>query len=233
MRNSGLILFGAFFLFISCNPSGREISINNRQNHSVYDNPSYKKLKTSYDTDRLKEILQSARESIFQVWNDGEMPVIPSLGANEGLAVRLIVKGKDRGCLAWYKNSGDMNLFAAYCAAQALHDPRYEPLRPEEASDTLVELLIFGEWEEMADSQDFTPGFHNLWLFDGFKNTILQASLVPQRHYTKEDFLNFICLKAKMDKNAWKDNKNLVWQRSPAVWITEPLCPQNTQKNNW
>jgi AMMECR1 domain-containing protein len=185
--------------------------------------PVYKKLNASYDTDRLKEILQSARESIFQVWNGGELPVLPPLGANEGLAVRLIVKGKDRGCLAWYKNSGDMNLFAAFCAAQALNDPRYEPLRPEEAGDTLVELLIFGEWEDMENSEDFIPGYHNLWLADGFNNTILQASLVPQRHYTKKEFLEAICIKAELDKNAWEENKTLLWRRSTAVWITEPL----------
>ena len=197
-------------MFISCNPSGKEIHIN-------------AKLRESYDTGRLKEILQSARESIFRFWNDGQTPVLPPPGTNEGLAVRLIVHGKDRGCLAWYKNSGDMNLFAAFCAAEALRDPRYEPLRPEEAGDTLVELLIFGKWEDMSAPEDFIPGSHNLWLADGFENTILQASLVPQRHYTKKDFLEKICVKAGLDKNAWSENKNLVWRRSAAVWIIEPL----------
>jgi len=210
MRKCAFFLFGALLLFISCNPSGKEIHIN-------------AKLRESYDTGRLKEILQSARESIFRFWNDGQTPVLPPPGTNEGLAVRLIVHGKDRGCLAWYKNSGDMNLFAAFCAAEALRDPRYEPLRPEEAGDTLVELLIFGKWEDMSAPEDFIPGSHNLWLADGFENTILQASLVPQRHYTKKDFLEKICVKAGLDKNAWSENKNLVWRRSAAVWIIEPL----------
>jgi AMMECR1 domain-containing protein len=177
--------------------------------------------------DRLKEILISAKESIFKVWNDGEMPELPPLGTNNGLAIRLIVHGEDRGCLAWYKDSGDLNLFAAFCAAQALRDSRYAPLRQKEAQDTLVELLIFGEWEEMANSTNFIPGCHNLWLADGFHNTILQASLVPQRHYSKKDFLETICIKAGLGKNAWKENKKLLWQRSPAVWIVEPLASSN------
>jgi len=221
-KHCGFFLFGALFLLISCNPSGRKTQ-DNRQANTVWDTPAYIKLKTAYDTDRLREIHQSAIQSIFKAWNDGQMPSLPPLGANEGLAVRLIVKGKDRGCLAWYKNSGDLNLFAAYCAAQALKDPRYEPLRHEEAGDTLVELLIFGEWEEMVDSEDFTPGFHNLWLADGNENTILQASVAAQRNYTKENFLETICKKASLDKNAWKENKSLVWRKSPAVWITAPL----------
>jgi len=198
-------------LFISCNPSSKEMQIN-------------AKLKESYNTDRLKGILQSARESIFHVWNDGQMPILPPLGENEGLAVRLTVHGKDRGCLAWYKNTGDMNLFAAFCAAHALRgDPRYDPLRPEEAGDTLVELLIFGKWEDMSTPEDFIPGSHNLWLADGPENTILQASIAVQRHHTKKDFLEKICVKAGLDKNAWSENKDLVWRRSAAVWITEPL----------
>jgi uncharacterized protein len=215
MRNRGLFLFGALVLLLSCNPSNREINIQ--------EDPSYKKLLESYDMDRLKEILQSARESIFRVWNEGKEPPLPPIGENEGLAVRLIVDGKDRGCLAWYMRAGDMNLFAAFCAAQALNDPRYEPLRPEEAGDTLVELLIFGEWQEMPKPTDFIPGYHNLWLADGFDNTILQASLAVQRHYTKKDFLEKICVKAGLEKDAWKKNKKLVWRRSPAVWIVEPL----------
>jgi AMMECR1 domain-containing protein len=204
-RKRGLFFPWVLALFISCNTAGQ------------------KTLNDSYDEAKLKEMLQSARESIFRVWKDGEQPPLPPLGTNDGLAVRLIVNGKDRGCLAWYKNSGDMNLFAAFCAAQALRDPRYEPLRPEEAGDTLVELLIFGEWEDMKNARDFDPGYHNLWLADGLNNTILQASLVPQRHYSKKDFLEIICVKAGLDKNAWKENKTLLWRRSPAVWITEPL----------
>jgi AMMECR1 domain-containing protein len=218
MHRYGLFLTGLLVLLLSCNPSGRGI-----QTHSGLDDPAYKKLKAVYDTDKLKDILQSARESIFRVWADGELPALPPSGANEGLAVRLIVKGKDRGCLSWYKNSGDMKLFAAFCAAQALRDPRYEPLRPEEAGDTLLELVIFGEWEEMANPGDFIPGLHNLWLADGPENTILQASLVPQRHYTKEAFLQTICIKAGLAKNAWKENKTLLWRRSPAIWLTESL----------
>jgi uncharacterized protein len=210
MRKYGFFLFGAFILLISCNPSGKDIQIN-------------AKLRETYDADRLKGILQSARESIFRVWNDGQTPVLPPLGDNEGLAVRLIVNGKDRGCIAWYKNTGDMNLFSAFCAAEALKDPRYKPLRPEEAGDTLVELLIFGKWEDMSSPEDFIPGSHNLWLADGLENTILQASIAIQRHHTKKDFLEKICIKAGLDKNAWSENKNLVWRRSPAVWITEPL----------
>jgi uncharacterized protein len=210
MRKYGFFFFVTLILFISCNSSGKETQIN-------------AKLRETYDTERLKGILQSARESIFHVWNNGQMPILPHLGTNEGLAVRLIVNGKDRGCLAWYKNSGDMNLFAEFCAAQALKDPRYEPLRPEEAGDTLVEVLIFGNWEDMSTPEDFIPGSHNLWLADGNENTILQASIAVQRHHTKKDFLEKICLKAGLDKNAWSENKNMVWRRSAAIWIIEPL----------
>jgi len=214
MIKRALFVLGLIVLLFSCNQRGLKTPINATK---------YMKLKETYGEDRLRDILQSARESIFRVWNGGQAPDPPLSGENEGLAVRLIVNGNDRGCLAWYICSGDMNLFAAYCAAQALNDPRYKPLQPNEADDTLVELLIFGEWEEMANAEDFLPGFHNLWLADEFENTILQASLVPQRGYSKKDFLEKICVKAGLDKTAWKKNKSLIWRRSPAVWITEPL----------
>jgi len=195
----------------------------NRENIlTVWNDPAYKKLKP-YDSGRLQEILQSARESIFRVWNNAETPSLPPAGTNEGLAVRLLVLGKDRGCLAWYKNSGDMKLFAAYCAAEALRDSRYEPVRPEEANSTLLELAILGGWEDVSDPEDFIPGYHNLLLADGVHITILQAPLVPQRRYTKEAFLENLCVKAGFEKDAWRENKNLKWQRSVAVWYSEAL----------
>jgi len=190
---------------------------------AVWNDPVYKRLRELYDTDKQKEILQSARQGIFRYWNNAQMPELPPLGANEGLAIRLIVQGKDRGCLSWYKNSGDILLFAEYCAAQALQDFRYETVTADEAEDTLLELTIFGEWEDMSNAQDFISGYHNLWLVDGVYNTILQASLVPQRQYTKEAFLENICTKAGLDKDAWKENKNLIWRRSPSIWYIEPL----------
>jgi AMMECR1 domain-containing protein len=196
----------------------------NRKNIvAVWNDPIYKKLQESYDRDRQGEILQSAQQGIFRFWNDAEIPDLPPPGANEGLAIRLLVQGYDRGCLSWYKNSGDLNLFAAYCAAEALRDSRYESVRPDEAEKTLLELTIFGDWEDMAGPEEFIPGYHNLWLADGVYNTILQASLVPQRHYTKEAFLENICIKAGLNKNAWKENKNLQWRRSPGLWYAEPL----------
>ena len=190
---------------------------------AVWNDPAYKKLRELYGADKLREILQSARQSIFRVWNDEEMPALPPLGTNEGLAVRLLVQGKDRGCLSWYKNSGDIMLFAEYCAAEALRDPRYETVRADEAGNTLLELTIFGEWEDMSNPLEFIPGYHNLWLADGVHNTILQASLVPQRQYTKEAFLENICVKAGLEKDAWKENKNFIWRRSPGLWYIEQL----------
>jgi AMMECR1 domain-containing protein len=196
----------------------------NRENIlAVWNDPGCKKLQETYGEKRQKEILQSARNSIFKFWSDAEISAIPPLGSNEGLAIRLLVRGNDRGCLTWYKNSGDMNLFAAYCAAEALRDPRYETVRPDEAENTLLELSIFGSWEDMPNPVEFIPGYHNLWLSNGARNTILQASLVPQRNHTKEDFLENICKKAGLDKNAWKENVNLQWKRSPGLWLVEPL----------
>ncbi|MDR2702235.1 MAG: AMMECR1 domain-containing protein [Spirochaetaceae bacterium] len=196
----------------------------NRENIlAVWNDTAHKKLRKTYNGERQKEILQAARGGIFRFWDDAKMPDLPPLGPNEGLAIRLISRGEDRGCLTWYKNSGDMNLFAAYCAAKALRDPRYTAVTPDEAGNLFVELAIFGDWEDMSNPQEFIPGYHNLWLSDGVHNTILQASLVPQRNYTKEDFLENICKKAGLEKNAWKENANLKWKRSPGLWLIEPL----------
>ena len=219
MPRKGFIIL--LILFFSCCRENLPQAANN-----YYQNdPGYKKLQKTYPIAKQKEILKSARASIYRVWNTGEISDLPPPGPNEGIAIRLIAHGKDRGCMTWYKNSGDMNLFAAYCAAHAIRDPRYKAVQPEEARDIFLELGIFGDWEDIKNPPEFIPGFHNLWLIDGVRNTILQASLVPQRKLTKEAFLEIICIKAGLDKNAWKEDDSLIWRRSPGLFYTEPLSP--------
>lgn len=196
----------------------------NRENIlAVWNDAAYEKLRKSYNGNRQRALLQSARNSVFRFWNDATAPALPPPGANEGLAVRLLTDGKDRGCVAWYRNTGDVDRFVEYCAVGALTDSRYEPLCPEEAADTILELDIFGNWEDLEGPGDFIPGYHNLRLVNGVYDTILQASLVPQRNYTKEAFLETICVKAGLDKNAWKERKTLRWQRSSCLWYVESL----------
>jgi AMMECR1 domain-containing protein len=216
-RGSRLLFAGILALLCSCgSPKAEHIP-------AIRNDPAYEKLQKSCDEAKQRDMLQSARNGIFRFWDKAVMPELPPPGANAGLAIRLLVRGRDRGCLAWYRNTGDPALFAEYCAVQALQDPRYEPLRPDEAAETLLELALFGDWEDIASPGDFIPGYHSLRLVDGVHDTILQASLVPQRQYTKEAFLEALCVKAGLDRNAWKEHKTLQWQRSPCLWRTEPL----------
>ena len=209
----GIFFLSVFLvLLFSCSPQ-----------KDPWNETEYLKLQETYNLEFKKEILQAARESIYNVWETRQWPNMPEPGPNEGIAIRFLVNGRDRGCLAWYRNSGDIKLFAAFCAAEALRDPRYAPLRPEETADTVLELTIFGRWEEIADPTDFVLGFHNLWLIDGFNNTILQAAVAPQGDYSKEEFLEIICQKAALDNNAWKEDTTLKWRRSAGLCYTEPL----------
>lgn len=190
---------------------------------SIWKDQDYRKLQEKFDDAAMKEIINSARRGIFDFWEKGIVPALPQAGNNEGIAVRLLVEGKDRGCLSWYTKTGDIREFAAYCGVSALGDPRYTAIAMEESGDMLIELSVFGPWEDIDTCEDFIPGFHNLRLINGVYDTILQAPLVSQRAYSKEDFLDALCRKAGLEASAWRDNQHLRWQRSSCLWYTEPL----------
>lgn len=133
---------------------------------------------------------------------------------SRGIAVRYRTATEDRGCLALYSgldfSRGDAEAGAGYASWEAARDPRYDYIRPEELDGLFINISLFSYWEPMADYDDFIPGLDSLLLVNpgaedpSRRETLLQASLAPERGYTKEDFLRRLSRKAGLNADGYK-----------------------------
>ena len=170
--------------------------------------PSCQELEEYFDTvhSSLKGLFSGTEPDI----SEGDIYA----SSEKGLAVRFMNQGLDRGCLSLYSNVGDFKSAVKFCTLEAAKDPRYLNITREESSNLDINISIFTGWKEMSSPLDFIPGLHSLILQtpDGEK-TLLQPSVSLERNYTQEQFLQTLCRKAGLDKNAWK-NPELSFMKS-------------------
>lgn len=136
-------------------------------------------------------------------------------GPNEqGIAVRLINHGLDRGCLSLYSNVQNFSDAVKYCTVEAATDPRYRNITAQEIPELDVNISFFTEWKTCSSPLDFIPGLHSLILITpDNEKTLLQPSIALERNYTKQQFLETLCKKAGLDKNDWQ-SEQISFQKS-------------------
>ena len=142
--------------------------------------------------------------------------------ATYGIAVRFKNYEEDRGCLSLYEgiSEADIEQAVQYCAMEALVDPRYSHIRPEEKDSLFTNISVFGEWEKMNTCFDFIPGIHSLILEDtDGEKTLLQTAIALEHGYSREDFLSRLSNKAGLGFEGWK-NSGLKFYKSETVMYT-------------
>ena len=185
------------------------------------------RLEEKFTAAARKELLSAARNHVSDYLNSREEEFFlrsqepKYTDGGNGIAVRIMKKHADRGCMALYQGVSGLPDAVRYCSLMACRDPRYAPLSNEEKNQLLIELSIFGKWEKMDNADDYIPGFHSLKVTNRSDITILQASLAIQRKLTKEEFTNTILKKGGIDIGN-KEMLNLKWEKAVTLWHLEP-----------
>lgn len=179
-------------------------------------------LERSFPPSITDEILAISVASIESSWGGGKVDP-PGKGERSfGLALRILANGGDRGCFAMYKGLSDTLSSAAYCAALAVKDPRYQEITESERELLDIEVSIFGDWTGMDDPEDFLPGRDSLMLTDGADTTLLQASVAAERGYDRIAFLERLSNKAGLGIDGWK-RQGLRFNKASTVWARKRL----------
>ena len=187
---------------------------------------NYRELKEKFPAAKMQElcnIAEAAREDFF-AGVDFAAPEQNSKSAAStyGIAVRFRNAEEDRGCLSLYEgiSEEDLLLAAQFCAKEALVDPRYLHIRPEEVVALFTNISIFGKWQEMAAPFDFEPGLDSLILQDeSGEKTLLQAAIALERNYSREEFLARLSNKAGLGFDGW-NKKVLHFYRAQTITYT-------------
>ena len=176
------------------------------------------------ETDELTEeegkyLLTLARQTIegrlFGQEDQGQPDVdlSPKLSEHRGTFVTLTKKGVLRGCIGHIiPQESVIEGIRVNAINAAFKDPRFPPLFREEWKNVKVEVSILTTPKplEYADADDLLnklrPGIDGLIIKKGFN----QATFLPQvweQLPDKKEFLRHLCVKAGLDREAWKHEK--------------------------
>jgi uncharacterized protein len=182
------------------------------------------------DNDRV-ELLRIARATLREYLATGFMPPgaphRQSLLQPRGAFVTLHVDGALRGCIG--RVDADTPLYLAVeqlAVAAATRDPRFDPLRAEELSDTHIEVSVLSP-PVSGTPDEVELGRHGLIVTRGVRRGLLLPQVAVEHKLTREQFLDETCAKAGLPPGAWQQPETILELFTAEVFSepkpTEPI----------
>jgi AmmeMemoRadiSam system protein A len=122
-----------------------------------------------------------------------------------GAFVTLHRRGRLRGCVGQLPSKEPLLEVVAHCAkAAALEDPRFKPVRADEIAEIEIELSILSRLEDVTPGRIET-GKHGLVVSRGWQRGVLLPQVATEFKWQAARFLEETCVKAGLEREAWKD----------------------------
>jgi AmmeMemoRadiSam system protein A len=176
------------------------------------------------ETDR-QAILGLARRAIREaVCQDRLLHPVPTIEIFErrcGVFVSLHVKGRLRGCIGVVEAQEPLGASVVRCAAgAALQDPRFIRMRPDELADLEVEVSLLSPLQRIQP-EEIEIGRHGLVVERGSRRGLLLPQVALEHGLDRERFLEETCLKAGLERGAWKEADTKIYGFSCEI-LSEP-----------
>jgi len=169
-----------------------------------------------------KTLLQIARDTLEAFVRTGRAPEIaadryaltPALQAECGAFVTLNKKNEGlRGCIGniGYAEPplrhGLMPLYqtvAQMAVAAASEDPRFDRVRAGELKDIELEVSVLSLARQVRGPEDFEVGRNGIIIRKGGGGAVFLPQVAPEQHWTREQTLDNLCLKAGWPTDEWR-----------------------------
>jgi len=134
-----------------------------------------------------------------------KLPADESLQRPGGVFVTLRIRTRLRGCIGQLPSREPLIQVVAHCArSAALEDPRFEPVRAEELPEIEIELSVLSPLVDTTPEQ-IESGKHGISVSRGLQRGVLLPQVATQFRWDARKFLEETCVKAELDRDAWKD----------------------------
>lgn len=180
--------------------------------------------------DREKQLLLEVARRALTVGVE-KRESIPDFPADEvlrqpgGAFVTLHRRGRLRGCVGQLPSKDPLIEVVAHCAkAAALEDPRFKPVRAEEVAEIEIELSILSALED-ATLEKIEAGKHGLVVSRGWQRGVLLPQVATEFKWQAARFLEETCLKAGLEREAWKDPQTRIQAFTAEVFSESILQP--------
>jgi AmmeMemoRadiSam system protein B/AmmeMemoRadiSam system protein A len=166
--------------------------------------------KSPYTDGEKKELLTIARKAITEYVTNGKNPEIeiknPKFKTDGAVFVTIKENGSLRGCIGHIQ--AIMPLYQSIirnAVAACSSDPRFPPMKKEELKDMEIEISILSPFMPLEDVKDIQVGKHGLYIIKDNQTGILLPQVATEFGWNRDEFLEHVCMKAGLSKDAWKD----------------------------
>ncbi len=165
---------------------------------------------TSFTAAEKAELLRIARESVVSVVSGTKYvavePESSRLHQEAGAFVTLYLKGELKGCIGFIESRLPLyNTVAEVAAKSAVADPRFENVKSSELEDISIEISVLSPMQALENTDDLVVGRNGVMIVKGYSRGLLLPQVATENGWDREQFLSYVCLKAGLDKNAYKN----------------------------
>lgn len=171
---------------------------------------------TQEEKDYLKELVV---QSVAFGLNPSDGPFGPPEPPTEklreqlGAFVTLKMGGNLRGCIGNVQGSGELFRTVWDMAQQAaFHDPRFPAVNEHDVDVLEYEISILSPIDVCPDPEKVEIGRHGLIMSRDGRSGLLLPQVPVEWGWDRETFLSQTCLKAGLDRDAWKEpGTTILW----------------------
>jgi AmmeMemoRadiSam system protein A len=160
-----------------------------------------------------------------------EFPNEEFLQQPSGAFVTLHRRNRLRGCVGQLPGRDALAAVVAHCArAAALDDSRFDPVTSAELSEIDIEVSVLSLLQDVA-LEAIEPGKHGLLVSRGMQRGVLLPQVASQFNWGAQRFLEETCVKAGLERDAWKDPATRIQAFTAEVFSEAafPSPPQNAR----
>jgi AmmeMemoRadiSam system protein B/AmmeMemoRadiSam system protein A len=166
--------------------------------------------KSPYTEEEKKELLAIAKNSITEYINNGKVSEVEiknrKLKTDGAVFVTIKENGSLRGCIGHIQ--AIMPLYQSViknAVAACSGDPRFPPMNKEDLKNMEVEVSILSPLTPLKDIKDIQIGKHGIVIRKGMHSGIFLPQVATEFGWDRDTFLEQLCAKAGLPKDAWKD----------------------------
>jgi len=170
---------------------------------------------TPLDEEDQRQLLKLARATVEHAVKFGDPPNISDTGVTIRPGMKQIMGGfvtlnigRDlRGCIGEiFPRREIWKVVREQAVNAAIHDPRFEPVRPSETSRITIEISALTPPRPVASYKDIVIGKHGMTLTKGDYSAVFLPQVAPEQGWDLPTTLTHLACKAGLPPDAWKTN---------------------------
>ena len=178
---------------------------------------------TELNAELQKKMLVIARETLESYVRRRSVPDFsveePELLENAGAFVTLKAHGRLRGCIGYVEGIKPLyQTIIDMAIAASTEDPRFTPVKEHELQDLEIEISVMTPLRRIERPEEVKVGVHGILMKRGFRSGLLLPQVATEHNWERQTFLEHTCLKAGLQKDAWKDPETEIYVFSAQVF---------------